>query len=253
MTEHLQMLATLCGPDGPGGPASVMLALFLAGLVGSIAHCAPMCGPFVLAQVSGALQRIDASRLCERQRLTTGLLLPYHAGRLATYALLGAIAAGSGGILERIPGAHYLPAALLALAALLFIGQALRHYAPGLRLAPWSGQGPVPWSASVARWARRIDRTRPRGGLMLGLVLGLLPCGFLYAALAVAAATGIAWQGALAMVAFGAGTAPSLMVLGVAGRAGSRRWSRAMAGIGPVLMLFNATVLLLLAWIQLSN
>ena len=81
-----EYLGALCG--GPEGAASV-LGLFLAGLAGSPLHCAPMCGPFVLARAAGRLANVPAGRLCERQRLLSGALLPYHLGRIGTYAALG--------------------------------------------------------------------------------------------------------------------------------------------------------------------
>lgn len=250
MTDHLQMLAALCGPDGPAGLAGLLAALFLAGLVGSVAHCAPMCGPFVLSQVSGALQRIPASRLCERHRLTSGLLLPYHAGRLSTYAAMGAIGASTGAWAATSPAGRMVPGVLLALAALLFLGQALRRLAPSWRLFP-TIEGSPPWARLVSSTARGIDRTRAGGGFLLGLVLGLLPCGFLYAAIAVASSTLSPWRGALAMLAFGLGTTPSLLLVGVSGLISAQKWTRTMAAAGPPLLLLNATVLMVLAWLRL--
>jgi sulfite exporter TauE/SafE len=250
MSDHLQMLAAWCSPDGPAGLAGMMAALFLAGLVGSAVHCAPMCGPFVLSQVSGNLSRISATRLCERHRVSAGLLLPYHAGRISTYAALGALSAGTSALLQNLPALRWIPAALLGLAGLLFLSQALRRLAPALQLGLPSLPSPR-LAVFIARAARRISPTGPRTGLLLGMVLGLLPCGFLYAALAAAAATASPWRGAAAMLAFGLGTAPVLMLLGIAGQAANRRWSLAMATIGPSLLLLNAAVLIVMSGIGL--
>jgi hypothetical protein len=49
----------------------------------------------------------------------------------------------------------------------------------------------------------------------LGLVWGLIPCGFLYAAQIKAAETGNLWQGAATMLAFGLGTLPTMLGVGV--------------------------------------
>jgi sulfite exporter TauE/SafE len=234
MTDHLQMLGTLCGPQGSG--AGVFVAMLLAGLVGSIAHCVPMCGSIVLAQVSNNLARIDVARLCECQRISNGLLLPYHAGRLTTYAVLGAVAAGSGGVIQSLPFMGWLPPALLLLGAMLFLAQAARRGLP---------QFGARWIGGIAR---RIDRSRKGAGLLLGLVLGLLPCGLLYAALTVAASTARPASGALAMVAFGAGTVPSLAVVGIVGQASGRAWTARMASFRPVLLVLNAGLLTVMAW-----
>ncbi|MBY0430344.1 MAG: sulfite exporter TauE/SafE family protein, partial [Rhodospirillales bacterium] len=47
-----------------------MASLFLTGLVGSLSHCAGMCGPFVLSQVAARLESRPASRMREWHRLT---------------------------------------------------------------------------------------------------------------------------------------------------------------------------------------
>ncbi len=91
------------------------------------------------------------------------------------------------------------------------------------------------------------------GEYLFGLTLGFLPCGFLYAALAAAAASGRPMLGAAAMAAFGLGTAPLLMVIGVAGNAAGRQWNRVVTAAAPVLMALNAVLLLVLAWQRLTS
>jgi sulfite exporter TauE/SafE len=64
-----------------------------------------------------------------------------------------------------------------------------------------------------------------RAKFVLGLGLGFLPCGMVYAALLKAMSTGSAWSGAASMAAFGAGTAVSLVGLGLFSAA-IRSWFR---------------------------
>jgi sulfite exporter TauE/SafE len=253
LTGLLGALATLCSPDGMAGTGTALLgALLLAGAAGGAMHCAPMCGPFVLGQVSDAMARIPAARLCEASRLSSALLLPYHAGRLTTYAGLGAVAAalgaGAGGALGMLPGL------LLLLAALLFVLQAARRLVPRLAaLLPAADRAPAGWLRLIGRLSARIDRTRPTGGYLLGIALGFLPCGFLYAAIAAAAASGSIAGGALAMLAFGLGTLPALIAVGFAGQAAGRTWQRGVAAVAPALMLVNAAVLGTMAWQALAT
>jgi sulfite exporter TauE/SafE len=50
---------------------------------------------------------------------------------------------------------------------------------------------------------------------LLGMTWGLMPCGFLYAAQIKAAQTGNLWMGAATMLAFGLGTLPTMLGVGV--------------------------------------
>ncbi len=240
----LHWLVTVCS-SGAAPRGGLLFGLFLAGAAGSVVHCAPMCGVFVLGQMSDRMVRLPAHRLCESQRLRNGLLLPYHLGRLSTYALLGALAAASVGAFSQAEWFAPLSAALLVCAAALFLRRALGR---GLSAATWLDRVPPVWSRTLGRLTRRIPRGTVPGQALLGLALGFLPCGFLYAALAAAAATGRPWMGAAAMAAFGLGTAPALMLVAVAGQAAGRRWSHVVNVAAPVVMSLNAMLLLVLAW-----
>ena len=181
------------------------------------------------------------------------MLLPYHLGRLTTYAMLGAVTAGSAAVLGRLVWFGPLSAGLLVLAAVLFLTHALRRIAPsGARIMAWLDRGPRRWGQLLARLTRRIPRGSGPGEFLLGVTLGFLPCGFLYAALAAAAASARPAVGAAAMLAFGLGTAPALMLVGIAGHAAGRRWHRCVAVAAPALLAFNAVILLVLAWQRIS-
>lgn len=212
-----------------------------------------MCGPFVLAQTSDRLARIPISALCEAHRLRAAMLLPYHAGRVTSYAGLGALAAWFSGSAGRIAALPTLSALLLLLAAGIFLTQAMGRLLPAFRgvgLSP-----PVVWSARLAAFANRLGRYRdhPAGGYLLGLVLGLLPCGLLYGALAAAAASPNAAAGALAMAGFALGTVPGLVAVAIAGYAAGQRFRAASIAAAPFLLLLNATVLAALGVSRLLN
>ena len=88
---------------------------------------------------------------------------------------------------------------------------------------------------------------RPSARYALGLVLGLLPCGLVYGALAAAAGTGGMLDGALAMAAFGAGTVPALVAAGWLGLILRRRLQTTSRWIAAPLLVANATLMLALA------
>jgi uncharacterized protein len=237
-------LMPLCQPIAAAPGTSLVVALAIGGLAGSVPHCVPMCGPFVLAQAGARVAALPVTCLAQHHRLRAALLLPYHLGRAATYAVLGALAGGLGGL----PWAAPLRAPLLALAAIGFLVAALRRFrATGSgggrpREARWQRA----WGALLARGGRRFDPGRAAGSFGLGMLLGLLPCGMLAMALTAVAGAGGAWLGAAAMLAFAAGTAPALIATGYAGVAGAA-WSRLLTAAVPYAMLANTTILATLA------
>jgi uncharacterized protein len=255
MLDSLHWLGTLCGADAvfQGG---LLLGLFVAGAAGSVVHCGPMCGAFVLGQVSERMGRLPAERLCEWQRIGTGLLLPYHLGRLTTYAGLGALGACSVSFFGHQVWFGSLSGVLLLIAALLFLTRALVLTKALKRIVPSAvgniDRAPRVWSQMIGRITRLIVRGSAPGEYLLGLALGFLPCGFLYAAIAAAAASGRPVIGAAAMISFGLGTIPVLMVLGVAGQTAARRWNRGITVAAPIVMALNAALLLALAWQRLA-
>lgn len=226
---------------------ALMTSLFVAGLVGSASHCVGMCGPFVLGQVVARMERTPAARMSELRRLTGAALVPYHLGRMTTYTALGAGAGAIAGGVIAATGLRWLSAALLALAALLFLGYGLSRI--GVRV-PRLAVGSGGW------WQRHLGRLvgalfeKPVGfrGYVLGLALGFLPCGLLYGALAAAAAGGGAVVGALGMLAFALGTVPAMFGIGLAGHVAGVRWQGATARLTPFLLVLNAGLLSYMAW-----
>lgn len=220
----------------------VIGALFLLGLAGSLTHCIGMCGPFVLGQVANRLDRAEAGALSEFARLRAAALLPYHLGRMTTYAALGAAAAGLAQAVVSVTGFQQFLAVMLAIGALLMLAAALGHL----------GVGGIGAPNALLRAVRPLF-ARPTGlrGYMLGLILGLLPCGMVYGALTLAASTGTAWMGALAMAAFAAGTTPMLMLAGFSGALLARRWQTQLRFVTGPLLLLNAATLGYLAVMSL--
>lgn len=216
---------------------SQTLAAFAMSLLGGL-HCAGMCGGFI-----GALQ-MNRPRDVSAARLAAG----YHAGRVASYTLAGALVGLIGGSLF---AANVLPLQVVLLAIgsamLLAIGITLLGRRDWMR---WT----EPFGAWVWRligpFARRVYP--PRSGvqaLVAGLAWGWIPCGMVYAALALALVAGGPLQGALVMLAFGLGTLPNLLIVDAAvtkiGASGggalsaSRAWLRPLAG--AVIIVFGVS------------
>lgn len=219
---------------------AIPVALFLFGLAGGFAHCAGMCAPFVFAQVGARLADRPLAAAGGLVRLGAGLLPTYHLGRALTYTALGAVAGAIGEVLAETSGARLAVPLGLGLAALVFAGVALAG--SGIRF------GRLGNLLAAAAQPLLRQAGRPRGSFALGLLLGLLPCHLIYAALAVAATRASALQGAVAMLAFVAGTMVGLAALGIAGVAAGRRFRGLARRLLPVAGAANAILLGLLAY-----
>lgn len=176
--------------------------VFLGGLLGS-SHCVGMCGGF--AMMVGM-----ATRSC-RQNLAAQLF--YSAGRIATYSAIGGVAGFAGWrLVEKTPALTMIPAILSLLAGGLLIVEGL--FATGLvrRRQPRSGGVMGCLAGSVFG---ELLRTPGRGGAFTaGLVTGFLPCGLVYAFVALAASSHDLLKGIGTMAAFGLGTVPLMVLAG---------------------------------------
>jgi sulfite exporter TauE/SafE len=217
-------------------PAGLGFSLFLAGLGGSLVHCAGMCGPFVLGQVMADAER--ATGYGEWRRLAGAALAPYHLGRITTYTALGALAGSATALFAASAAFAWISALLLIVGAGFMLLQAFGH-------AVSAGS---PLGSAVARLAAPLSVShRPLARYALGVVLGFLPCGLIYGALGAAAGTGSAWRGALAMASFAAGTVPVLIVVGWSGHFFRRRLRGVARWVAVPLLLANAALMVALA------
>lgn len=234
MNESIDWL-TLCG-EVARSQNPVLFVLFLAGLTGSVAHCLTMCAPFVLMQ----------SAHLKSESFMARLLLPYHAGRITTYALLGALAGGAFSLLTGFGWFQVMARLMLAAVAMIFLfllAEGLLSRA-GVHL-PFRLGFKLPCALKAT--GRLMQARGPVGRFALGLSLGLLPCGLIFAALMTVAASGSALTGAAGMVAFGLGTVPALMGAGLAGQGVFRRWPSLKTVFGMTALGVNAALLLALS------
>ncbi len=185
------------------------------GFLGSFGHCVGMCGPLTVA-----------FSLSQKRDNHKGLPLKFHIwlnlGRIVSYALVGA-------------GIGALGSVLLAGGQLAGIGSGLRQWMAILTgiLLIWFGlvqlkpdflpRLPFLHPLTQGKWHQRFSAAmtelsaKPHWWTpaLLGGVWGLMPCGFLYAAQIKAAATGNLWVGMATMLAFGVGTMPMMIGVGV--------------------------------------
>ena len=242
-----------------------LFPVFLVGLMGSV-HCLAMCGGIVGAlSTAGAPTRLPQSAPLARYKVSGGAILAvaptaihqeivrvlsYNLGRLGSYALAGALVGSiAAGMLR---GADVL-GWMLPLQRIATIAVNLMLVALGLHLGQWwngvarlERLGQRAWRALRPLTARLLPVDSPGKALLLGSLWGWLPCGMVYSALLTAMLAGDAAQGALTMLAFGAGTLPMLVAAGVSGarlrnRIAGAGWRR-LAGL--VVLAFGVLGLL---------
>jgi sulfite exporter TauE/SafE len=179
--------------------------VLVGGLLGS-AHCLGMCGGLALAVGGGARGMVN--NVCRQ--------LAYSLGRIATYAFGGAAAGYTGWRLAAYqPGLRHAQDALAVAAGVALIVLGVRAWR---RLTRWRpGQNSVggcKTGGAVAQVLAAPGLWRP---FSAGVLTGFLPCGLVYAYLAVAATTGDLARGAALMAFFGAGTVPLMAAAGLGG------------------------------------
>ena len=179
------------------------LALILSALMLGIAgapHCAAMCGPASGSLLQGC-----------RRHAPVASPVAFHLARVAGYAIAGAVAASSVGLLAQLGQVSPVLRPLWTLLHCAALGL-------GLWLL-WQGRQPA-WLENLGRSTRRLAPQHAVGGWQrmqgparataAGALWVAWPCGLLQSALVVAALANTAWGGAAAMAGFAAASAAGL-------------------------------------------
>jgi uncharacterized protein len=212
--------------------------IFLTGFFGSM-HCVGMCGAIVAAystqdQFRGGGIAGKWNPLFKH--------LAYNFGRVLSYVFVGAILGAVGG---GFSGLQSIGAGFSTVAGVLLIAAGVWM----LRIVPWMGfkrELPIivnkkSFLLNLYSKTYGILLTSPtiESKFYIGFLTPLLPCGLLYSAFLIAAASGSALNGALTMALFGIGIVPSLVIVGFVStffRFRLRTWGDKLAAVTIVLM-----------------
>ena len=221
-----------------------LLLVMTLGFLGSFGHCIGMCGPLTVA-----------FSLSQQQSSTWRSALYFHSllnlGRLTSYLLVGASIGALGSILVaggQLAGIESdLRRGLAILTGGLLVWMGLAQISPAL-----FARLPLVHTTLAGRFHQQLSAIMVRAGqsawgwtpLLLGLTWGLIPCGFLYTAQLKAAESGNLTQGALTMLAFGVGTLPAMLGIGLsASRLSADRRSQLFRLGGYVTLLIGILTL----------
>lgn len=209
---------------------TVALSCFTVGLLTSL-HCLGMCGGFAFTLGQAGAREAHPAQRWLRQAA-------YHGGRIFTYAFLGMLCGALG---RRVTGVEEAGVVLacVAGAAMVWIGLELLGV---LRARSFELLRPL---ALLSSWMRAfLGRRGLTAPFLVGLANGFLPCGAILAMLAVAMAQGRAVGGALAMIGFGLGTAPALLVVSLGGERLTSIWRARLARLGGAAVVLLGCVTL---------
>lgn len=201
------------------------LTAFLLGLVGSV-HCAGMCGPLALALPSAEtrLPGFVAGRAA------------YNLGRIITYCVLGLMFGLVGHTLVLAGIQRWLSIGLgIALLAGLLGSRRLGLSRPAVGMV----------NRLKEHMRILLSRRSLTAVAFLGLLNGLLPCGLVYVGCAGAANTGSIGSGLKYMAAFGVGTIPMMLAIGLCGKLIPWSWRLQLRKAIPVSVFLLGCLLIL--------
>lgn len=209
---------------------TLALAVLIASLLGSV-HCAAMCGAFSCLY-AGTAPGGGAARAPALHHAA------YHGGRWLSYLTLGLFAGTVGSGIGT--GAAVVAGVLLV----LWGGHALLG-ASGIRMT--TPRVPAAWQRAMGAVVLRV-RGRPPlvRAAVTGLVTTLLPCGWMWAFVAVAGGTGSRLGAVMVMTLFWIGTLPVMVAVGVGAQSvmGRFRTRLPLVSAGIIVVLGLASIAL---------
>lgn len=172
-----------------------MTVLWATVLVSSLAgslHCVAMCGPLV--GLHGGARSLR-------------LALVHALGRLTTYGALGALAGLVGRAVDVAGHLAAVQHVAAIVAGLVIVGWGVRAIAIA---RGWLRVRPLRVTLFQRGLHQIRDRRAVRRAWLIGVLTGLLPCGWLWAFVVSAAGTASPWTGAAVMAVFWLGTVPAM-------------------------------------------
>jgi uncharacterized protein len=186
-------------------------SLFVALLMGlfSSLHCIGMCGSII-----GSLTFSLAPEIRNDKKRLLPFILCYNAGRITSYGIAGALV-GMLEVLVTLPlGETHGHRFLQIISALIMTGAGLYIAGWFPRFAYIEKLGLHVWR-QIEPFGRKLIPVKDcQHAYLFGMVWGWIPCGLVYAALALTVTTGSVIQSSLTMVAFGLGTLPAVIGVG---------------------------------------
>lgn len=208
--------------------AALYLSALTLGFLGSF-HCAGMCGPIALM-----LPKEDNST----SKIIAGKLF-YNAGRVVTYIFIGVVF-GAFGLAIALKGFQrelsVSTGVLILVSVILSSGKKKKLIAYNITTA---------YTSSLRQHFKKLFSKKSFASFFLiGIINGLLPCGFVYLAAAGAVSTGSIKGSMLYMFLFGIGTFPIMMALSLAANYLGVKFRKIFSRVSPLIAVALALFLI---------
>lgn len=209
-----------------------LLSIISIAFLGSFGHCVGMCGGVVLAYTSIKIKP-ESSKVSK----SVAHLL-YSLGRVLTYSVLGALFGALGGVVLFSNNANGI-LLIVAGIAMILAGLSLMGKLKFLTLIEHSFSK----SGLYKKTFRGILHSESNSSFfLLGMLNGLLPCGFVYFFAITAASTADPLSGALVMFIFGLSTIPAMFGVGfLASLASATSFRNMMMSLSSVAVILYGT------------
>jgi sulfite exporter TauE/SafE len=200
-----------------------LLPIFLIGLFGGV-HCVGMCGGIVGAfSIATPARRPFPVPVATQSGLLSATadgslrVLAFNAGRIGSYMIAGALAGGLVGSVATLTQMTSLQTMGYWAANLMLIALGASMMQLWHGLAHLESVGQLLWRRLQPLIKHLLPVETIVQAAALGGLWGWVPCGMVYSVLMTAMLTGSARDGALVMGAFGLGTLPLLVSMGLLG------------------------------------
>ena len=181
-----------------------ILTIITIAFLGSFGHCIGMCGGIVVAYSTIKIKP-------ESSKVSQSIAhLLYSFGRVFTYSILGALFGALGGVVLFSNNANGI-LLIVAGVAMILAGLSLMGKIKFLTLIEHSFSS----SPFYKKTFKSVLNSKSNVSFfLLGMLNGLLPCGFVYFFAITAASTADPLYGALVMAIFGMSTIPAMFTVG---------------------------------------
>lgn len=239
----------------------LIIAFFILGVTNSFTHCISMCGPIAVSQVSMRLMHIENQKIhSQLSRIYAGLAPTYYIGKAMTYSIMGAtLSLFSELITQNYSWQIFRIIVLLFLAILFSLLAFTKIFSKFKKYSIFHIQilskiiKQNYFSKYTKQFTTRLSNLikklhlKPEGfhGLLLGMILGLIPCGLVYMVLLGAlSTTSSPLLASMLMFVFGLGTFPGLFLVSYFGTSIIQKYKTAFGLMYAITMLINAYIFL---------